>query len=388
MSNIRLQIGPASVNLDASTPRVTIGRDEHSASLVAPDPTISRRHCEVYTEGGRAFIRDMGSSNGTWVNGTPVGQQPVELTTGQQVFVGHVPLLVEWTGANQGATVMGALPADLLALIQARKQQAQQHVAAPVVAPPAAAPAPAVTNVDSAQGVYNYRHQGSNNNGVLLIALPSDTFENDSKISGFLEFTALDAEKISEITVELVEIHRKGAKKGHVWDRMLVKKGPWKARRNDKVPMPFELRVPAATSISGPDVQWEIRADVDIAWAFDVECDVPITMKNRDIERIRDAMGMLDMRVEKITSKPLGQEFNLKFQPPAQWATQWNIDCITVDVVYLGTNIEVDILVDKRGTFSKDMRSKSTLELAKLRSLSLQDLGHQLQAVVSRMLSL
>lgn len=386
MSTIRLQIGQTSVNLDASNPRVTIGRDEHHASLVAPDPTISRRHCEVYAEGGRAFIRDMGSSNGTWINGNPVGQHPTELTSGQQVFVGHLPLLVEWTGgANQGATVMGALPAELLALIQARKQQAQQQVAAPVAAP---APTPGVTNAASAHGTMNFRHQGSNNNGVLLIALPGDTFHNDSKISGFLEFTAMDAETINEITVELVEVHRKGAKKGHVWDRVLVKQGPWKAKRNDKVPMPFELRVPSATSISDRDVHWEIRGDVDIAWAFDVECDVPITMRNGDIERIRDAMGMLDMRVDKIESKPLGQQFNLVFQPPAQWSQQWNIDLIKVEVQYLGTNIEIDLLVDKRGTFSKDRRSKSTLELSQLRSLSTQDLGHQLQAVIGRMLQL
>ena len=386
MSTIRLQIGQTSVNLDASNPRVTIGRDEHHASLVAPDPTISRRHCEVYTEAGRAFIRDMGSSNGTWINGRPVGQQPVELTAGQQVFVGHLPLLVEWTGgANQGATVMGALPAELLALIQARKQQAQQQVAAPVAAP---APTPGVTNAASAHGTMNFRHQGSNNNGVLLIALPGDTFHNDSKISGFLEFTAMDAETINEITVELVEVHRKGAKKGHVWDRVLVKQGPWKAKRNDKIPMPFELRVPSATSISDRDVHWEIRGDVDIAWAFDVECDVPITMRNGDIERIRDAMGMLDMRIDKIESKPLGQQFTLVFQPPAQWSQQWNIDLIKVEVQYLGTNIEIDILVDKRGVFSKDRRSKSTLELSQLRSLSAQDLGHQLQAVIGRMLQL
>lgn len=385
MSNIRLQIGPATANLDAANPRITIGRDEHHASLVAPDPTISRRHCEVYSEGGRVFIRDMGSSNGTWVNGAPVGQQPVELTAGHQVFVGHLPLLVEWVGGGaQGATVMGAMPAELMALIQARKQQAQQYSAPAVVAP---APA-AATTAENSREAMTYRRQGSNNNGVLLVAMPGDTYQNDTKISGFLEFTAMDAETINEITVELVEVHKKGAKKGHVWDRVLVKQGPWKAKRNDKVPMPFELRVPSATSISGPDVHWEIRGDVDIAWAFDVECDVPITMRNVDIERIRDAMGMLDMRVDRIESKPLGQQFNLVFQPPAQWATQWNIDCIKVDVQYLGTNIEVDILVDKRGAFSKDRRSKSTLELSQLRGLSKADLGHQLQAIISRMLQL
>ncbi len=381
MTVVSLQIGSAMASLDANSPRHIIGRDEQSSSICVQHATVSRRHCEVYLENGVALIRDMGSSNGTWINGHPVGQQPVQLAPGQHVFIGHMPLAVAWTGgAQQGATVMGELPADLKALIEARKQQAAVSYSTP--------PVVASAQPSGADGAMTYRRQGSNDNGVFMIALPGDDFSNDSTIKGFAEFTATDNETIDEITIELVEVHRKGAKKGHVWDRVLVKKGPWKAKKNDRVPMPFELRIPQSTSISSKDVHWEIRGCVDIAWAYDVEVEVPINMHNIDVEKIRDAMGALDLRVDTLESKPLGQEFKARFEPPAQWRTQWNIDCVNLHMQYLGTNFQIMLEVDKKGAFSKDRRTQYNVELATLRSASLQQVGEQLLSLIQRMLSL
>ncbi len=378
MSGITLQIGHATATLDANNPRHIIGRDEATSSLCAQHPTVSRRHCEVFFDNGFALIRDMGSSNGTWINGTPVGQQPVQLAPGQTVFVGHMPLGVTWNaGPQQGATVMGEVPANLKAMIEARRSEAAVSYSAP---PPAQA--------GDASAAMTYRRQGSNNNGVFMVALPSDSFTNDSTIKGFAEFTATDNETIDEITLELVEVHKKGAKKGHVWDRVLVKKGPWKCKNGDRVPMPFELRVPQATSVSGKDVHWEIRGCVDIAWAYDVEVEVPITMRNIDVEKIRDAMGALDLRVDTIESKPLGQHFKARFEPPAQWRTQWNIDCVNLELQYLGTNLQIMLEVDKKGAFSKDRRTQYDVELTTLRQASLQQVGEQLLSLIQRMLSL
>lgn len=376
---VQLSLGHSTVRLDPHHPNVLLGRDEHAAGLACPDPSVSRRHAEVCLQNGRTYIRDLGSSNGTWAGGAAVGREWVELAPGQQVFVGHVPLLVQWesAGAGQNATVMGEIPPEIQAMIAARRQQAQVQVSAP---PPRAG--------GSAPAELNYRRQGSNDNGVLLIALPGDSFTNDSTLQGFAEFTAMDAEKVNEITVELVEIHRKGAKKGHVWDRVLVKKGPWKCKRDDRVPMPFQLRVPSATSISGKNVQWEIRGVVDIAWAFDIEVDVPISMRNQDVERIRDALGLLDFRVVELESKPLGQQFDGKFHPPANWANQMNIDAINLQMQYLGTNLEVLLEVDKRGMFSSDKRTKVMFDLQQLRATSVQQLAQQLHQSIQHMLQL
>jgi predicted component of type VI protein secretion system len=58
---------------------------------------VSRRHCEIFESGGRLTIRDLGSSNGTYVNGKRVlGQQA--LTIGDELTLGAVTLRVAKLG--------------------------------------------------------------------------------------------------------------------------------------------------------------------------------------------------------------------------------------------------------------------------------------------------
>src|SRR4051794_10987504 len=55
---------------------------------------VSRRHCELYEDGQRLMLRDLGSSNGTYVNGKRVlGQQP--LKAGDVLTIGGVTLRVD-----------------------------------------------------------------------------------------------------------------------------------------------------------------------------------------------------------------------------------------------------------------------------------------------------
>ena len=55
---------------------------------VLADSRLSREHAEVYTTGGRVFCKDVGSRNGTRVNGLPVGG-PHELTDGDIISAGR-----------------------------------------------------------------------------------------------------------------------------------------------------------------------------------------------------------------------------------------------------------------------------------------------------------
>jgi hypothetical protein len=220
-----------------------------------------------------------------------------------------------------------------------------------------------------------HRRQGSNDNGVLLIALDGDTFSNAATIDGFVEFTALDNETVASISVELVEFHKKGPSDGHVWDRVLVRQGPWKTQKNDVLPLPFQLRVPPGTSISGREVIWEIRGQVDINWAVDVDCVVPINMRNTDVERIRDALGGLDYRIAELESEPLGQRFVGKFQPPAQLRSQWGINDIDITVEYLGANLQIHMHIDKKGIFKRDRDVKQVYDLQRLRTAPLSELS-------------
>lgn len=398
--SVTLQLGNSSFKLDATRNRVFAGRDPTACGLAHLDPGLSRRHAEIWIENGNTFIRDLGSSNGTWVDGQLVGHYPVQVRSGMKVFLGTVALGATWEAAlGGGATQMVQMPAELLALIEQRKQQAAAGVAPSAAMAPAAPmqqqmpyqvqgqPTAAAAPQAQAQGGLGvggaqvidpknlpYRRQGSNNNGVLLIALPGDTFSNANTINGFIEFTATDNETVASISIELVEFHKKGHGDGHVWDRMLVRQGPWKTKNGDVLPLPFALRVPPGTSISGREVVWEIRGLVDINWAVDIDCVVPISMRNTDVERIRDALGSLDYRIVELESAPLGQRFSGKFAPPANLRSEWGINDIDIHVEYLGTNLQVHMHIDKKGVFTRDRDVKQIFELQRLRTAPMEEL--------------
>jgi transcriptional regulator with GAF, ATPase, and Fis domain len=69
---------------------VSIGRDS-SNHLWAPDPALSRRHCLVVASDEQVSIRDLGSRNGTLVNGVPIEQQ--QMRHGDQIYIGDSVLL-------------------------------------------------------------------------------------------------------------------------------------------------------------------------------------------------------------------------------------------------------------------------------------------------------
>jgi len=68
-----------------------IGRGQDSAFRL-PDTGVSRRHLEISWDGHHAMLTDLGSTNGTTVNGNPI-QQPWQLNDGDVIRVGHSSLV-------------------------------------------------------------------------------------------------------------------------------------------------------------------------------------------------------------------------------------------------------------------------------------------------------
>jgi sigma-B regulation protein RsbU (phosphoserine phosphatase) len=58
-----------------------------------PDGTISKDHAEITARAGQHYLRDLGSRNGTRVNGRDA-REPIVLEAGDQVEIGHVMLTV------------------------------------------------------------------------------------------------------------------------------------------------------------------------------------------------------------------------------------------------------------------------------------------------------
>ncbi len=65
--------------------RVSIGRNE-DCTVQLTDTAVSGRHCELSFDGSRWWITDLGSRNGTHVNGVPVKHRP--LRHGDEITIG------------------------------------------------------------------------------------------------------------------------------------------------------------------------------------------------------------------------------------------------------------------------------------------------------------
>jgi pSer/pThr/pTyr-binding forkhead associated (FHA) protein len=75
--------------------RVIIGR-QADATMRLPDPNVSRQHCELQLDAGRPVLKDLGSSNGTYVNRRRISQ--TELSAGDTISIGPFLFVVKIDG--------------------------------------------------------------------------------------------------------------------------------------------------------------------------------------------------------------------------------------------------------------------------------------------------
>lgn len=67
--------------------RLVIGRDA-DCGLTLANPRVSRQHCEIMLLHGVAWLSDLGSTNGTRLNGNLVANVPVPLRDGDLIEIG------------------------------------------------------------------------------------------------------------------------------------------------------------------------------------------------------------------------------------------------------------------------------------------------------------
>ncbi|HSJ29329.1 MAG TPA: FHA domain-containing protein [Acidimicrobiia bacterium] len=67
--------------------RAVIGRSA-ACDVVIDDASVSRRHARVWRQDDRVLCVDLGSSNGTTVDGEPVGSSPIEVRDGSVLAFG------------------------------------------------------------------------------------------------------------------------------------------------------------------------------------------------------------------------------------------------------------------------------------------------------------
>ncbi len=86
----------------------TIGRDQ-ACDMVLPDPTVSRWHAGLKRDAGGWMLDDLGSTNGTRVNGWRVRAR-VPVRDGDLVSFGAVTFVVGSAGVARGLATAGGSP--------------------------------------------------------------------------------------------------------------------------------------------------------------------------------------------------------------------------------------------------------------------------------------
>jgi len=91
MGMVVITSGPAAGSRYAISGQVTMLGRHPDSTVFLDDVTVSRRHAEIRADAGRYVISDVGSLNGTYVNGSRVDS--VELAEGDQVQIGKFKLV-------------------------------------------------------------------------------------------------------------------------------------------------------------------------------------------------------------------------------------------------------------------------------------------------------
>ncbi len=111
---------------------LTLGRSSRNSVQLA-DATVSKEHAEIVPDAGRWLVRDLGSRNGTRVNGTDV-RDPVALREGDVIEVGSVALRVQ-LAFDESATRIATAP-GLTSSVRLRVQDVIERPTASAAASP------------------------------------------------------------------------------------------------------------------------------------------------------------------------------------------------------------------------------------------------------------
>ena len=106
--------------------KTTIGRMDDNTFQIA-EPSVSSHHCEVLLRGSDVVVRDLNSTNGTYINGQKVTESPIK--PGQILRLGQIELRLETDAAGVPGAPPGAAAAPAPALPGPAKKPADQTLA-------------------------------------------------------------------------------------------------------------------------------------------------------------------------------------------------------------------------------------------------------------------
>lgn len=90
-----VQKGKDPIRFELTPGASTIGRVKANSVTITGDTAISRQHCKFERTPDGIFVSDMGSSNGTQVNGKKIGEDRVPIKDGDKVQIGSTAITLE-----------------------------------------------------------------------------------------------------------------------------------------------------------------------------------------------------------------------------------------------------------------------------------------------------
>jgi len=82
--------------------RVTVVGRRSSCDLQVPLPAVSRKHCQISHVDGQLKIRDLGSRNGTYLNGERISEAVIK--AGDSVRIGPLTFVFQVDGKPETVT--------------------------------------------------------------------------------------------------------------------------------------------------------------------------------------------------------------------------------------------------------------------------------------------
>jgi pSer/pThr/pTyr-binding forkhead associated (FHA) protein len=110
---------------DLTVDRTTVGRVEDNTFHIA-DASVSSHHCEIHLRGADIVIRDLNSTNGTFINNDKVSE--AVLKPGQTLRLGHVELKLD---TGDGTAPAAPAPTSSTTTSPAKPKQADATMVMP-----------------------------------------------------------------------------------------------------------------------------------------------------------------------------------------------------------------------------------------------------------------
>ena len=118
-----LSEGFTGLTCELKADKTTVGRLEDNAFQIA-EPSVSSHHCELSQRGTELLVKDLNSTNGTFINGEKVAE--AVLKPGQILRLGQVEMRLESGAAAAAASAAGKKPLEKTMVIGIKAQDLDQ----------------------------------------------------------------------------------------------------------------------------------------------------------------------------------------------------------------------------------------------------------------------